>query len=59
LGLYIPCKKVDTWWPPEIKDQMEQDRLFIITLQETCTWIIFWEKNICIKPYNIKIAKNI
>jgi len=41
LGLYIPCKKVDTWWPPKIRDQVEQNRLLIIILQESHTWINF------------------
>jgi hypothetical protein len=39
LGLYIPCRKIDAWWPPKIKDQVEQNRLLIITLQESHTWI--------------------
>jgi len=35
LWLYIPCRKVDAWWPPEIKDQVEQNKLLIITLQKS------------------------
>jgi hypothetical protein len=41
LGLCILCRKVDAWWPLEIGNQVEQNRLLIITLQESCTWINF------------------
>jgi hypothetical protein len=57
LGLYIPCRKVDTWWPPKIKDQVEQNRLFIITLQESCTWINFGKKIFVLNHITQKLQK--
>jgi hypothetical protein len=39
MGLYIPSRKIDVWWPPKIRDQVEQNILLIITFQESHTWI--------------------
>jgi hypothetical protein len=58
LGLYIPCRKVDTWWPLEIRDHVEQNRLLIITLQESCAWTNF-DKRIFLLNHTTQNCKKV